>query len=82
MLLQVDTSWKNGWNDKKARDFCTKHFQTSKSFEVCRDHVPSVPSEKFINECVEDIKVYVHKKNCDGIVSQHGLLHSRCRLLL
>ncbi|VDI03159.1 Hypothetical predicted protein, partial [Mytilus galloprovincialis] len=53
----VNTQWKNGWNALKAKNYCQEQFKRSASISVCSEHVPSVPSEKYINECIEDIKV-------------------------
>ena len=55
--IQPDFSWKNGWTEEKAREHCVNSFQSTKSFSVCSEHVPLVPSDEFIHECIFDIQI-------------------------
>ncbi|XP_046351564.2 uncharacterized protein LOC124132030 [Haliotis rufescens] len=53
---QAEGEWLDGWTEEKARAYCTKIFQASRSVQVC-NNVTGVDTMGSIDNCVLDIRL-------------------------
>ncbi|CAC5414798.1 unnamed protein product [Mytilus coruscus] len=54
---EVSFGWKNGFTEEIARNKCQVAFSKTLAYSACTKYVPSVNSDDYVKECVEDMKI-------------------------
>ncbi|XP_055957195.1 von Willebrand factor D and EGF domain-containing protein-like [Patella vulgata] len=54
--IKRDVSWKNGWTNESAMDYCDKLFNSSNLVNLCKE-VPGVDASSPMASCVSDIRL-------------------------